>query len=259
MSSKNESYPLSHERCPECAKQGKDRSSDNLILYSDGHKWCFSCGYYEAAGGVKGFKMNSDAVHQEEITHKVTLPSDSCTNYPERTLDWIRKYDLNKTDLLNNNVLWSDNQQRLIFPVYGDNHLIAYQGRYFGKGNSALTKIPKWLGKGNLKDTFHILGKGHTLVLTEDIVSAIKVSKCGFMSMPLFGCVVGTKRFKRLYSLYKDTVDMKVWLDPDKRAEGVIEAKLGRMCGLHCGVVISDKDPKEHSYDEIRTILKGQV
>jgi twinkle protein len=38
------------ERCPVCAKRGADVSGDNLVVYSDGHKYCFSCEYFVPGG-----------------------------------------------------------------------------------------------------------------------------------------------------------------------------------------------------------------
>lgn len=35
------------EQCPKCAESGRDTSCDNLGVYSDGHSWCFACGYLE--------------------------------------------------------------------------------------------------------------------------------------------------------------------------------------------------------------------
>lgn len=254
----NTSYETHKERCPECAKLGKDRNGDNLGVYSDGHKYCYSCGYGEYADGMTSFvnrQQDSDVakIQQREI---LTLPVDCDILYPERALTWIKKYELSKTDLLNNNVMWSESIQRLIFPVYGeDGWLLAWQGRSFHNQSMALAKIPKWFGKGDLKNTFNILGKGSKLVLTEDIVSAIKVAKAGFQAMPLYGCVVGRERFKRLYSLYKDTIDVVVWLDENKMPEAIREAKLGRTCGLHCSSVFSYRDPKDESVENIKSIL----
>ena len=38
---------VSHEPCPECG------SRDNLARYSDGHGYCFGCGYYEKAESME--------------------------------------------------------------------------------------------------------------------------------------------------------------------------------------------------------------
>ncbi len=241
-------YHVKNTVCPQCRRIGNDKSGDNLAVYSDGHSWCWSCGYYVSGSGISRFKSR---VHQEPITkHEVVLPSDSDVCYPTRALEWVGHYDLTRNDLLNHNALWSESYKRLIFPIYGDTGLIAYQGRYFGE-----EKRPKWWGVGDLKNTFHILGKSSSqLVLVEDIVSAIKLSKFT-MAMPLFGSHVGAVRFKRLYSLYKDTVEVCVYLDPDKRSESIVEARRGMLCGLRTRVIYSERDPKEESVEKLKEIL----
>lgn len=242
------------ERCPACAKQGKDRGANNLAVYSDGHEYCFSCGHYVSGSGISRFKSR---VSQEPITkHEVVLPSDSDVCYPTRALEWVGHYDLTRNDLLNHNVLWSESYKRLIFPIYGDTGLMAYQGRYFGPPAPEGKKpFPKWWGVGDLKNTFHILGKSSCqLVLVEDIVSAIKLSKFT-MAMPLFGSHVGAVRFKRLYSLYKNTVEVSIYLDPDKRSESIVEARRGMLCGLRTRVIYSERDPKEESVEKLKELL----
>jgi twinkle protein len=56
---------LSHEPCPECG------SKDNLGRYSDGHGYCFGCGYYEAGEGeaqpnTRRQQLSSDLIDQGE-------------------------------------------------------------------------------------------------------------------------------------------------------------------------------------------------
>ena len=44
---------IKHEPCPQC------QSRNNLARYSDGHGWCFGCGYREPAdGGTNEFNKN---------------------------------------------------------------------------------------------------------------------------------------------------------------------------------------------------------
>jgi hypothetical protein len=240
------------EQCPQCGKLGKDKHGDNLAIYSDGHSFCYSCAYYRSASGLEHLKTKGQENYLQEPPY---LPIDCDILYPKRAIEWIEQYELTTTDCLNHNVMWSESLQRLIFPVYGDGQLIAWQGRAFHLPQVKNPKIPKWYGKGNLKDTFNILGKGNKIVLCEDIVSAIKLSNCGIMAMPLYGSFIGIERFRRLIKLIPKDTKVGVWLDPDKRPEAASAARLGRLCGLQCRSIISDKDPKEHSYDEIRNII----
>lgn len=237
------------EQCPACANKGKDRSKDNLGVYSDGHTFCFSCGF----GNSSISRIHNISRHNDKISSKqYGLAYDSSFNYPQRALEWIEQYELNRNDLLSHNVVWSEFYKRLIFPVYGEqNELLAYQGRYFGDDAKAV----KWWGEGPLNEIFNILGEcSKTLVLVEDIISAIKVSKLT-QCMPLYGSAISVNRFKRLFKLYGKETKVVIWLDKDKSSEGALFRRRGTLLGLSCTTIISTKDPKEYSYEEIREYL----
>lgn len=237
-------------RCPICANEGRDRSGNNLAVYSDGHSYCYG-GHGIISGGDKVYQFK----HRDTpvlVHDAVVLPPDCDTEYPQRTLDWVGQYELTRNDLLSHGVLWSEYNQRLIFPVVdSEQGVIAWQGRWFGEGDKV-----KWFGRGNLKDTFNLLGKGDKLILTEDVVSAIKVSNCGVIAMPLYGCFVGISRLTILRKSYGYDYKVQIWLDPDKRKEAVREARRGQFTGLDSTPIFSSKDPKEHSYAEIKEILE---
>lgn len=40
---KNTSQVIKREQCPKCAAAGNDKSCNNLAVYADGGKYCFSC------------------------------------------------------------------------------------------------------------------------------------------------------------------------------------------------------------------------
>ena len=245
----SESYLIKQEQCPICIKEGRDFTGDNLAVYSDGHTWCYS-GHGFVSGGSKLTQFINKQVKELPLKDILTLPIDCDILYPQKCIDWVGQYGLNQHDLLNNNVLWSETMQRLIFPIYGDGGLIAWQGRWFGKEDAV-----KWWGRGDLKNTFNILGKGNKLVLVEDVLSAIKVSRVS-QAMPLYGNAIGIARFKRLYSLYGRRTTVLIWLDPDMRTHSLTELRRGLLCGLDVQVIFSDKDPKEEDMETIREKLK---
>jgi len=248
------SYAIKKEQCPACAKLGKDISMDNLAVYSDGRKWCFSCSYYEFPNKITTFK--NKIAEDNEIDYQLPyLPVDCDILYPHKAMEWIEQYQLTREDLYKHNVLWSETMQRLIFPVFGDGHLIAWQGRYFGDDPDKIKK-QKWYGRGNLVDTYNILNQSNKLVLCEDVISSIKLANCGVGAMALFGSFVGRKRFKRLYNLINEQDEVLIWLDYDKAKESLKETKLGLLCGINCRSIITKLDPKEIDYLDIKEILK---
>lgn len=251
------SYVIRKERCPDCARLGKDQSGDNLAVYSDGHSYCYSCGYGVRGDVVSRFQnRNSGAATVDVREHRVYLPEDCDVIYPTRAIEWVGQYEITKRDLLNHNTLWSESTQRLVFPVFGDTGLLAYQGRYFGPPSPEGTRpYPKWHGQGNLKETYNVMGQDQNrIILTEDVVSAIKLSKIT-MAMPLYGCKIGIDRFKGIKARIKAGTEVWWWLDPDKRSESIVETRRGMLCGLTVHTIFSPKDPKEHSFEELKEIL----
>jgi hypothetical protein len=247
----NESYLISQERCPSCASLGRDSTGDNLSIYSDGHSYCYGCGYYKNGSALHRFVSKENYSQMER--HHVYLPSDSNIEYPQRALEWINQYELNRNDLLANNVVWSESKERLYFPVYGNEGLLAYQGRYFG--NSSTDK--KWWGKGDFKNIFPFYGAAsRSLVLVEDVVSAVKLSRVT-QSLWLSGNHVGADRWKRLFKLIPKGLQCIIWLDPDMYTKSIKEGRLGASYGLNTKSILSDKDPKEHSFEEIKRILNA--
>lgn len=240
-----ESYVVRKERCPLCEREGKDTKGDNLVVYSDGHQFCY--GEHGLVLGVSGISILKDKDPPPE--KEICLPSDCDTNYPIRALQWVNSYELNRNDLLSNSVFWSDYKQSLIFPMFHDGALSLFSTRYFGTDKNE----PKSRTIGR-KNVLHVLGKGNKVVFCEDVVSAIKLGKFAY-SIPLFGSFIGLERFRQVKKRFVENIEVVVWLDYDKAKNGLKEAQRGRMCGLTVKTIITENDPKDHNYEEIGRIL----
>ena len=46
------SKAVDREQCPACASRGQDTACDNLVVYDDGHKFCYACKYRENRKGM---------------------------------------------------------------------------------------------------------------------------------------------------------------------------------------------------------------
>ena len=233
------SYVLRNERCPECAKHGNDRSGDNLAVYSDGHTYCFRCGF--------GSRRTRIAERVERCEETVVLPADVDTELPYEARKWLEQYNLSRLDLIKHHVMWSPSLQRIIFPYFDQTGLLAWQGRYVGEEKKA-----KWFSQGKIHEIIHPINVNkREAVLVEDIISAIKVSKVKG-AIPLFGSSISGKHFLRL----KKVVDrVWVWLDPDMRSKSLKMASLGKLLDMDTHVIFSDKDPKEEDDETIRSKL----
>lgn len=233
-------------RCPSCKSKGKDKHHDNLILYADGGGYCFSCGYVQR--GNKPYTAtnfgNRGAGEVVVLSGPKPLPEDikqvgtNCVGY-----SWIGKYLSRVPQWL----LWSEENQWLIFPYFIEEELIAWQARNFGSYG------PKWYTFGNVKQLYYIRGKQqNTCILVEDIVSALKIEEAGYCAMPVFGSQIGLERLRTLCNRFSD---IRIWLDPDKRVESIKEAQKASLEGMAIKVLFSDKDPKELTCEEIQDIL----
>jgi len=246
------SFLVTQTQCPRCKSLGNDRSGDNLAVYSDGHEWCYRCGFFKGSNGVERLLLEN--ANKALKSSNVYLPMDSSLDYPTEAIKWIEGYELNSNHLLLNNVLWSEEEGRLIFPHYDEEGvLLAWQGRKMREG--IYNRKGKWYGKGNLKDLIDLHGRSsNKLVLVEDIISAIKVGEV-YQCMPLHGSFISFDRWRRVKSLIKEGVRVYVWLDKDKQKDSVKFSRLGRAMGVDATSIITDLDPKEYSLLRIKEIL----
>jgi len=179
---------------------------------------------------------------------RASFPDDAKAQLGLTALTWLRKYDIIESEY--KSFLWSDDREWLIFPFFDDaDNMIAWSARNF----STSRPKPKYWHHGNISDLLHIVGKPHneTIVLTEDILSAIKVGRI-CEAMPVWGSNVPLKTLQRLSDRFKR---VGVWLDMDKARESLRTARRAEQIGLEAKTIISIKDPKEYSADEINMRL----
>lgn len=249
----NESHVLHFERCPACAKLGNDRSGDNLAVYSDGHTYCFKCGF-----GSRSTKIKLRNTETNRTDNELSLPHDVTAGLPYEARLWLQQYELTRKDIIKHNILWSPYLSRIIFPIFDNTGLIAWQGRYVkteNDQNEFSKKVGKWYSQGEIHEILHPINVTESkTVLVEDIVSAIKVGSITGAT-PLFGSTLSLKTILRLKTIVNSVV---IWLDPDMRSKSVKYSNLCRLMGLEVRTVFSDKDPKEHTYVEIDKILNQE-
>jgi hypothetical protein len=124
-------------------------------------------------------------------------------------------------------------------------HLVYRHGEFTNSRNFS-GEGPKWISRG--KKPWVVLGRGLEVFFVEDIVSAIKLSReqavcCLFgSSLPMEHVPISTKA-------------CAVWLDLDKATEAVkISMRLSEL-GYKSRVILTEKDPKEYSTEQIRHFI----
>jgi len=248
---------LKHIGCDKCG------SSDAKAMYDDGSTFCFSC-RKPTSSKVSGYVASSLRPDAEEET-KVVLPSDVTQNYPEHAVAWCNKYDITVEQMLQNNMVYSKWKDQLIFTWYDDsNKLLAYQARNL----NAVSKAKRYYTCGDVNELLPIYHCRHPLpggvnnrrlVLVEDCLSAIKISYTeglGASALPLLGSGINLRKLSQLRPFY-DLLD--VFLDPDMWHKSLNIVKQAQMLGFQARAVQSDRDPKEHSYQELLDKLTDSV
>ena len=79
---------MKREQCPKCANYGKDRSHDNLAVYPDGSKFCFSCHYMEHSSNITSKLRPID-----KLKTNITLPSDIIATIPKEVKEYKDFYE----------------------------------------------------------------------------------------------------------------------------------------------------------------------
>ncbi len=198
---------------------------------------------------------------------QVVLPDDADVYIPAVARLWLGKYGITEREIVRNRLLWSSYWNQLIFPYfYKYGNLAAWQGRGFPLPTTEVgheRKYKKWFSQGNLQKLYHILPAAEhyeRIVVVEDIVSAIKVSRCSDVvsgrltgAMPLFG---NDLALERITTLCKLTKKLSLWLDPNMREKAVRLAVKARQYGLSANVIFSERDPKEESDERIKELLE---
>lgn len=224
------------EQCPRCAENGRDRSRDNLARYSDGKGYCFSCGYLDRP--YKKITVNQ----KQPATYKGKLAL-----VPRNSLghDWLRQYGI--TDKEKDTYFsWNDLKQHLVYTKSLPDGTEYVSTRNFFPG------LPKSLSYGNKPYSVLKNHPGKPIVLVEDLVSAIKVSR-HYNAVPLFGTTCPKEALESLLNVSKHVY---IWLDKDALEKSLkIRSEAFKHGFIIASLVRTELDPKNYSDDEIINIL----
>ena len=239
---------------------GRDTKGDNLGVYKDGSKYCFSCAYKEDGNTLNLERLAGKIVSnmKKKAEGKICLPEDFTRGLPYEAIDWLRLYGITDAEIDANEIGWSPSRSRLIFPIRGgQDQLLMWQGRLFPI-ESAGPGRPKVYTEGFKERVYHILGDigVDSLCLVEDIISAIKISRT-MPAMPIWGSVISTKRILTLETMYNS---LFIWLDGDMKEYAAERAVYARQFFKGpVKVVTSHFDPKCYNDAEVSSFVLPQT
>lgn len=219
---------LRKEACPRCREQGKDNSGDNLVRYTNGSAFCFACRY-----------MERPTNYEPPVPKAVkALPEDLTLNFAKENLDWLKHFLT--PDEIGIYFRYSPSLRR---------HVYQHEG-YWEARSVNPTVEPKCLSHGS--KPFILFGMVAPLVVVEDVVSAIKISRHA-TALPLFGAHFPGDWMARIARLKPPKVI--VWLDRDKSLECREYATKMRSLVPLCYSLSTHHDPKAQSDEDIKRLL----
>lgn len=230
-----------------CRDVVKCKSSDALVEYPEAFH-CFSC----HKTWIKKDKPKQDMFPvAKNATTEFTLPDDYTNDIPNEGLAWLYKYRITREDIERCQFGYSPSMNRLIMPIFfTQNYLIGYQARRLSDAGEKYLTYKKDGYKFIRYWAKHDNNLG-LIVITEDILSAIRVSK-HFNAVAL----LGTGRNLDLEHLLSNYKNILVWLDPDEPGQQAAKQLVNEL-SMYTNVinVVSGKDPKCYSDDEIKNII----
>ena len=189
--------------CPDCG--GKNtftaNKSGGAVLYN-----CYKLGCKISGVHTVGMTAADIQARMQELEQDKPKPKVEIMELPEYVvrsgsgLDAFR----DKWDLWDQGLMYDLKDKRAVFPIFINNVLIDAVGRALAGAE------PKWLRYTGKADYF-IAGTGNTVVVVEDVISAITVAKLGFTGMAILGTSLSVAHMEQLGN-YSQVI---VALDPD--------------------------------------------
>lgn len=240
------------EPCPKCG------SRDNLARYEDGGGYCFGCKHWEPRNAETYLsRIQQSSESRTETSLLASIWERSSRSLAPIAQHWLSQFQCDGADALRAGLRWHEQRQQLLFPLYDEEkQLRCIQARNFASEGQARTKYHNY---GNKEEAFPLYqaketSEGNTLsvVITEDILSALKVSK-QVSAMPALGTSLSMNKALALQK--RGFIKAFVWLDKDKWREGIEICDKFKWLGVTAKAIYTEKDPKEYNNEEIRNYL----
>ena len=189
--------------CPDCG--GKNtftaNKSGGAVLYN-----CYKLGCKISGVHTVGMTAADIQALMQEIEQDKPKPKVEAMVLPEYVVPSGSGLDAfrDKWDLWDQGLMYDLKDRRAVFPIFINGVMLDAVGRALQGAE------PKWLrytGKAN----YFLAGTGETVVVVEDVISAITVAKLGFTGMAILGTSLSVAHMEHLGN-YSQVI---VALDPD--------------------------------------------
>jgi hypothetical protein len=239
-----------HGPCQSCG------SKDNVAWYASGSGYCFGCGkFYPAPASERLSRPPAELTNNTDDNSSLSgairpYPDDCNTEFPSKVMAWIGKYDLDATDLIKANIVWSPSREQLIYRFYGeDKDLVLWQARNFREGTDHKHRFFTGGRPEKTLAAYYPEQASDTCCLVEDCISGLKLAKAGIVGIPCFSAAVSAEKLTQIAYRYENVL---VWLDSDKFKEACKISNRAKLLDCRSRVVATAYDPKEYDLDHIK-------
>lgn len=190
-------------------------------------------------------------------THTIPPGMHNPRDWPVAARVWLHKAGLTNDDIMKMGARWSAETQRVIIPLRMLDGTMAWMGRSLeDKREIPKYILPKGMGRGGGAGYWPYV-EPQGIVITEDLLSAYRIARdTAWVAISAQGTSLDRDA---VVSLAQRGVPIRLWLDPDYYGQlGArrIRDDLARL-GVAAPMIVSDRDPKLHSPEELREYLSG--
>jgi hypothetical protein len=196
--------------CPDCGSKNTFTASKTggAVLYNCYKLGCKISGIHTVGMTAADIQARMQEVEQDKPKPKVEAMELPEYIIPSRDgrLDRFR----GKWDLHDQGLMYDIKDRRAVFPIFINGVMIDAVGRALAGVEVDAGTQPKWLRYTGKAD-YYLAGTGNTVVVVEDVISAITVAKLGFTGMAILGTSLSVAHMEQLGN-YSQVI---VALDPD--------------------------------------------
>lgn len=254
--------PLGHKLRSDCPECGLDTNTNAAIINHNlqGYSlYCNACGYNPFSPKGKQTlaelaelrKLNEEAQRHAQ-SRTIELPEDTTYNLSDFSNEgrhWLFKAGITPRIINKYSIGYSKKLRRVILPVYG-NGLIWFQNRAVFEGQK-----PKYLQPNIAKNAIFNVGlinRNSTVIIVEDILSAIRVTEAGYVAVSILGTKLSDWQIHRITNAKR----VITWLDGDRAGrKGAASIRKTLSMLMEVGNIVTEKDPKCYSDQQIRKII----
>lgn len=214
--------------------------------------YCFRCGasgYYSPTRYFKPPSKDDGSHHRSPTDRPATVPSDahsSFAGWPREAREWLLRGGVDSAAASARGILWSESKEKLYLPVNGGWVVRGFSPKYYRKmGGIKFGHQKTKLASGIINNR---------VVIVEDTLS---MWRCAEVIDSI--ALLGTKMCPEVVSLIlkEEYGKVYVWLDNDNPEVTMGARKIVKQLPFVETVVVNaTKDPKYHSVESIKEILK---